>query len=266
MAAGFTKLSGSIVHSTLWLEPHTTRIVWITMLAIADAEGYVGASLPGLANAARVSVKECEDALNSFLGPDAHSRTKDYDGRRIVTVEGGWTLLNHALYRAGRDAEGRRLQNREAKRRQRQRERRSAADVLTSADKADGQPRSAHTDRDPETDQHPSGVGAGPPGRPTKPSRRLAGPRPEGWQPTRAHLEYATKHALDVAHEAETFGSYHDAKGSTYVNWDAAFSMWLSNQVRWSKERAGKGRAGAPVVQRGGEARAGDLSWLQVVK
>lgn len=260
--SGFTKLSSSIVHSTVWREPHTTRIVWITLLALADPEGYVGASVPGLADAARVTLTECETALASFLAPDPYSRTKDHDGRRIEVAEGGWRLLNHALYRMGRDSEARRLQNREAKRRSRQRGPQSAADVLTDADandKSASQPPSAQAEAEAEADQDPPLI---PPegGTPTKARKRKpnATTRPEDWKPTKAHQDHAALHGLDVELEASAFRSHHDSKGSVFVSWEAAFSTWLSNQVRWNKQRG----TGGPVVQRGGRIRTGQTGWL----
>ena len=47
------------------------------------------------------------------MSPDQYSRTQDHEGRRIEAVEGGWRLLNHAKYRAMRDAENRREYQRE---------------------------------------------------------------------------------------------------------------------------------------------------------
>ena len=37
----FTKLSSAIVTSTIWQEDNPTQIVWVTMLATADACGRV---------------------------------------------------------------------------------------------------------------------------------------------------------------------------------------------------------------------------------
>lgn len=105
MADSFTKLSSGILASTVWQEPNSTRIVWITMLALADRNGYVAASIPGLAHLARVTLQEVEAALATFSAPDPYSRTPDNEGRRIEAVAGGWRLLNHALYRARRDAD-----------------------------------------------------------------------------------------------------------------------------------------------------------------
>ncbi len=97
---GYTKLFGSIVASTIWREPHTVRIVWITMLAMANKNGIVEASLPGLADLSRVSLAECKEALAALMSPDEYSRTPDFEGRRIEPCDGGWKVLNHAKYRA----------------------------------------------------------------------------------------------------------------------------------------------------------------------
>jgi hypothetical protein len=100
VAGYFTKLDSGITDSTIWLAPDTTRIVWITMMAMADQNGYVGSSLPGLASRARVSMPACVEAIKTFLAPDEYSRTADFEGRRITEADGGWVLLNHAKYRA----------------------------------------------------------------------------------------------------------------------------------------------------------------------
>lgn len=95
----FTKLFSSIITSTIWTEDDQTRIVWITMLALADRNGEVQGSVPGLARLAGVPVDACRAALATFLAPDPDSRTKDDEGRRIEEIDGGWLLLNYAKYR-----------------------------------------------------------------------------------------------------------------------------------------------------------------------
>jgi hypothetical protein len=95
----YTKLFNSIITSTIWSEDDQTRIIWITMLAIADKNGEVQGSIPGLARIAGVPVEACRSAITKFLSPDVDSRTKDDEGRRIELIDGGWHLLNHSKYR-----------------------------------------------------------------------------------------------------------------------------------------------------------------------
>ena len=97
--SGYTKLFSSIVTSTIWRESDHVRLVWVTMLALADQHGVIEASVPGLADMARVSRSLCEDALRVLSSPDPDSRTKDADGRRIEECDGGWKLINHRKYR-----------------------------------------------------------------------------------------------------------------------------------------------------------------------
>ena len=95
----FSKLFASIVTSSIWTEDAETRVVWVTMLAICDADGDVWASVGGLAKAAGVSRDVCAVALAKFLAPDHDSRTKEHEGRRIEEIDGGWRLLNYRKYR-----------------------------------------------------------------------------------------------------------------------------------------------------------------------
>ena len=67
---GFTKLFGSIVASTIWRESKEVKIVWITMLALKNKNHIVEASLPGLADLARVTIDECKEALKVLSKPD----------------------------------------------------------------------------------------------------------------------------------------------------------------------------------------------------
>lgn len=116
---GFTKLFAGLVHSTVWREEMHIKVVWITMLALADRNGEVLASMPGLADASRVTLEQCTEALERLKGPDKHSRTKANGGRRIKEIEGGWKLLNYLKYRQMRDDIARREQVRDAVRRHR---------------------------------------------------------------------------------------------------------------------------------------------------
>lgn len=105
---GFTKLFSSIVNSTIWDEDAATRLVWITLLCLSDANGNVEGSIPGLAHQARVSLDETRKALKKLMAPDPDSRSKEHDGRRIEEIDGGWLILNYTKYRKKLSADARR--------------------------------------------------------------------------------------------------------------------------------------------------------------
>jgi hypothetical protein len=119
----YTKLFTSIITSTIWAEDDATRIVWITLLALADKNGEVQGSVPGIARMAAVSIESCRAAFVKFMSPDPDSRTKDDEGRRVEEIEGGWVLLNHRKYREMASGEDRKAQD--AIRQQRARDKRA---------------------------------------------------------------------------------------------------------------------------------------------
>jgi hypothetical protein len=99
MGDGYTKLFSDIVDSSIWDESAETCKVWVTLLALSNADGLVRGSVGWLAGKSRVTVKACELALKKFAAPDPKSRTPDNDGRRIEVLEDGWLILNYLLFR-----------------------------------------------------------------------------------------------------------------------------------------------------------------------
>jgi len=144
---GYTKLFQSIVTSSIWTEDDRTRIVWVTMLAMADKHGEIQAAIPGLARLAGVSIEDCQKAIDRFMGPDPHSRTTDFKGRRLEKIDGGWALLNHAKYRRMASDIDRKEQATERKRRQRERD---ALRDVTPKPKESRDVTPSHTEVTPE--------------------------------------------------------------------------------------------------------------------
>jgi hypothetical protein len=99
----YVKLFSTILTSSVWAQDHATRLVWITILAMADKEGDVRGSVSGLARMANVSLDEARHALDVLSSPDPESQTPDEQGRRIVAQQGGWHIVNYAKYRAIQD-------------------------------------------------------------------------------------------------------------------------------------------------------------------
>ncbi len=108
---GYTKLFSEIVMSTVWREKDTTRLVWITMLALRNRHHVVEGSVPGLADCARVSIKACRAAIKVLSEPDPDSRSQELEGRRIQQVDGGWFIVNGEKYRRKMSEDERREKN-----------------------------------------------------------------------------------------------------------------------------------------------------------
>jgi hypothetical protein len=101
----WNRLHKRILNSSVWYEDDQTRIVWITMLAMADKNGFVDTSLIGLAGAARVPKEKCAEAIRIFENPDPDSSSSEYDGRRVEKIDGGWVLLNFSKYKGSTSTE-----------------------------------------------------------------------------------------------------------------------------------------------------------------
>ena len=97
--SGWTKLFGSIVTSSIWLEDSDILRIWIAMLALADAHDIVEGTVPGFASLCRVPRETMQKAIEKFSSPDPDSRTPDNDGRRIEIVPSGWKIINRAKYK-----------------------------------------------------------------------------------------------------------------------------------------------------------------------
>ena len=98
MSNGFTPLFSGIVMSSVWMESKEVKVLWITMLAMKDRNGFVRAVAPALARTAGLSLEETEAALRVLEAPDPRSSCKEHEGRRVHRMDGGWQVLSHARY------------------------------------------------------------------------------------------------------------------------------------------------------------------------
>lgn len=209
MPVGYTKLFNELIMSTVWREPDHVRILWITMLAIKDRWHIANASLPGLADAARITMEQCQEGLEILSAPDPYSRSKEFEGRRIEACEGGWLILNGEKYRNKMSLDERREYNRIKQREYRARDKAVKSYVQSSTE-------STHTDTDTEAK------------RTTKRATFVA-PSVEEVQ-----TYMAEKGTIDFS-EAETFVDFYSSKGwmvgkNKMKDWKAAVRNWLKRK------------------------------------
>lgn len=149
----YSKLFSSIVSSSLWSEPDSTRILFITLLALSDRNGIVYGSKSGLARIACIDPDDEDEAFANLTNPDPESgdlmRNPENQGRRIERVPEGFRIINFEYYRGLRNEDDRREQNREAQRRFKAK---VSQGKPGSASISPVQPRSAHTEAEAEAD------------------------------------------------------------------------------------------------------------------
>ena len=120
----FVKLDTGILDSTLWIE-RDCREIFITALLMAEPRefnhplpqiaigsldhtgfeappgwyGFVAAASLGIINRAGVEREAGLQALHKLGEPESESRSKEFDGRRMIRVNGGFLILNYMKYR-----------------------------------------------------------------------------------------------------------------------------------------------------------------------
>jgi hypothetical protein len=94
MRETYIPLFQNMLTSSVWATPAETRCVWLALMLSADPEGYVCASVPGLAVAANIPLDKTRQAIELFESPDPDSRSDANEGRRIERVPRGWRIIN----------------------------------------------------------------------------------------------------------------------------------------------------------------------------
>lgn len=245
----FVKLDCGLLDSTLWID-REAREVFITALLMASPYelkeptpqikvreldhtgfnvpagwyGFVPAAGTGIVRRSGLEPEAGLNALERLGDPDTESRTPDFDGRRLVRVDGGYLVLNFIRYRE-KDAT---TADRSKRYRERKRElAESRRDVTMSHrdDTASVTPRH-QAEAEAEADK--------------KEKRAFAPPS----------LESVKLQAAKIGlpeHEAEAFHAHHEAGGwrmktGPMRSWTAALTKWNLNWRKWSGPTAQKAK------------------------
>lgn len=120
----FVKLDCGMLDSTIWVD-RDAREVFITALLMARPKqttepmnqigvrtleptgfvvppgwyGWIAAAGPGIVRRAGMDQEPGLAALERLGTPELDSRTPDFDGRRLIRVDGGYLALNYMRYR-----------------------------------------------------------------------------------------------------------------------------------------------------------------------
>ena len=147
MNESYVKLFNSILISSVWQEDDATRLLWITMLALADKTGHVSGSIPGLAHVARIPLPSCEKALAILMAPDTTSQNPANEGRRLAPAERGWIILNYKDWRNRLSKEDRREYKRLKQREYREKAKELSTVSTDSTGAHDGHKQIAEADK-----------------------------------------------------------------------------------------------------------------------
>ena len=259
--AWYAKLWSSVTESSLWSESKDVRLLFVSMLARADAMGFVDASIPGLARLANLTMEETQAALEVLQAPDQYSKNAANEGRRVAVVPGGFMVLNYEEHRNRRDDEKRKEYMRDYMRDYRAGKRKHLLAAVNS-----GKPRLAQAEAEAEAEAEGEGEGEGegdqnaatplsppppppegfqlqppPPGKPKGKAKQPKAPkiRPPV-PPTLGEVEdYIHEASLTNTTPGEFFDHYaangwKQANGNPIKDWQAACRNWDRRQLKFS--------------------------------
>jgi hypothetical protein len=126
----YAKLFKSIYQGTLRGDSGGI-LVFTNLLANADQTGRVDMHPRAIAEEIGLDVDRVKEILLRLEAPDDESRSPELEGRRIVRIDGhrawGWEIVNYLKYRAIRNEEDRREQNRASQERWRNKQSKPAS-------------------------------------------------------------------------------------------------------------------------------------------
>ena len=148
----YAKLFTSLYQGTLRGNSHCL-LVFTNLLAHCDKTGSCDIHPRAIAEEVGLTIDQVRAALDVLEAPDEESRSPEESGRRIIRLDEhrawGWRVVNYLKYRAIRDEDDRREQNRISQERWRNKNKPPSAGVITSKP---SKPESAHTEAEGEKD------------------------------------------------------------------------------------------------------------------
>jgi len=110
---GYAKLY-NITDSSIMQESETTRLMFLTMLSMADFNGFFKGTEEGLKHKMRIdSKKQFDLSMIVLQSPDPNSTNKHEDGKRIIYQgDNRWWIVNYVDYRTKVDEGYKQFQNR----------------------------------------------------------------------------------------------------------------------------------------------------------
>lgn len=127
----FAKVFGQIFDSSI-ADDYNCRRMFMDLLVLADSDGVVDMTHDAISRRTNVPIEQVEKYIAQLQQPDPLSRSKLEQGKRIIPIDSergwGWQIVNYHHYRKIRDEEARRSYFRNAKQKQRRKEKKRVKD------------------------------------------------------------------------------------------------------------------------------------------
>lgn len=232
----YAKLFTSIYQGTLRGDSHGL-LVFTNLIAHADSAGHVDIHPRAIADEVGLTLEQVRSALVKLESADSESRSPELEGRRIVRLsehrDWGWLVVNYLKYRAIRDEEARREQNRLSQQRWRERQKEKTLTVSEVSTVSQDKPIQKQKQKEKEKNTEGTARGA-----------RL----PHNWTPGTEGFAFAEHVGVSNKVAVAEFGKFVDYWASqpgqkgVKTNWDATWRNWIR---RVHENAGGKSNAAA---------------------
>lgn len=227
----YGKLFVSMFDGTLGTRgPWQALVTFQQLVILADRQGIVDMTADAISRRTTIPLAIIQQGISELEKPDPESRSPAEEGARIVLLDEnrpwGWQIVNYAHYRELRTADDRREYMRQYQRKRR-------ADVNNVNNVNNVEKYGYIRDREPKpppsaTDTHAK--------KPTKQKKNkteipvdfAVSEKVSNWYREKGYSENITDHL-------ESFVIKCNAKGYTYINWDAALMTAIKED--WGKVR-----------------------------
>ena len=139
----YAKIFASLYQGTLRGRTHEI-LVFTNLLAHADAAGYVDKHFRAVAEETGLTQEEVRAAILILEAPDPESRSPECAGARLIRMDEhrawGWKIVNHGKYRAIKNEDDRREQNKLAQARWREKNKPSSSKQPSAGVSSSNQP------------------------------------------------------------------------------------------------------------------------------
>jgi hypothetical protein len=242
----YAKLFTSIYQGTLRGNSHGL-LVFTNLLAHADSEGAVDVHPRAIAEEVGLTVEQVKAAITVLESVDIESRSPECEGRRIVRMDEhrdwGWRIVNYVKYRAIRNEDDRREQNRLAQQRFREKVRKGQQSQPRKPESAQAEAEVDAKAKKKKTDAPAALVGLE--GVPVQTLKDWIKVRREKRLPlTQTALDAIL---VEIAKTKHTTASA--IKLAAEMSWAGFKASWLNDDGLTPKERGTTGAAPAPAQQ-----------------
>lgn len=230
----YGKLFSQMYDGTLATKgPWQALVTFQQLIILADQSGVVDMTPESVARRTTIPLEIISQGIKALEEPDPSSRTPALEGRRIVRLSAsrdwGWQIVNYDHYRKIRSQEERREYMRKYQASRRAEQKKAPYDVNSSVNNVSNVNQSSKQYADAISRKH---IG------PTNRRHRL----PADFEIDQTGLQKAKDAGINTALEFQAFKDFHSAKGSTMLDWQAAWRTWVTNAVKFSRGKSNDSR------------------------